>query len=67
MPKKQTTKKRTKLKVLSKKSKKLSSGDLKKVKGGASDYLLELDGVKGESKLATFTPKTTITPRTKVP
>ena len=50
MPKKQTAKKRTKLKVLSKKSKKLGSGDLKKVKGGGR-YLLVLDGVKGESDL----------------
>ena len=49
MPKKSTTTKRTKLKVLSKKSKKISSKDMKKVKGGASDYLLILDGVKGES------------------
>ena len=49
MPRKETTKKRTKLKTISKKSKKMSSKDLKKVKGGASDYLLVIDGVKGES------------------
>ena len=49
MPKKSTTKKRTKLKVLSKKSQKISAKDMKKVKGGASDYLLVIDGVKGES------------------
>ena len=49
MPKKTATKKRTKLKVLTTKSKKMSTKDLKKVKGGASDYLLVIDGVKGES------------------
>lgn len=50
MPKKEAAKKRTKLKVISKKSKKMTSKDMKKVKGGASsDYLLTLDGVKGES------------------
>ncbi len=50
MPKKEATKKRTKLKVLSKKSRKMSTKDMKKVKGGAgTDYLLVIDGVKGES------------------
>lgn len=47
--KKPAAKKRTQVKELPKKDKKLSTGDMKKVKGGASDFLLTLDGVKGES------------------
>ena len=44
------SKQRTEVKALPKKSKKLSSGDLKKIKGGATkDYLLTLDDIKGES------------------
>lgn len=49
MPKKETTKKRTNLKTISKKSKKMSSKDLKKVKGGASNRV-PLGDIKGESK-----------------
>jgi len=43
------SKQRTEVKALPKKSKKLSSGDMKKVKGGATDFLLLIEGVKGES------------------
>jgi hypothetical protein len=50
MPKKQSSNERTKIKALPKKSEKLSDGDMKKVKGGATDYLIVMDGVKGESK-----------------
>ena len=47
---KRTSMQRTEVKALPKKSKKLSSRDMKKVKGGAAtDYLLTLHGVKGES------------------
>jgi hypothetical protein len=49
MPKKQTSTQRTEVKALPKKSKKLTSGDMKKVEGGASDYFLEIEGIKGES------------------
>lgn len=38
MPKKQSTKQRTKVKDLPKKEKDLSAGDMKKVKGGAEVY-----------------------------
>ncbi|MBC7909917.1 MAG: hypothetical protein H7Y30_05425 [Pyrinomonadaceae bacterium] len=43
MAKKQTTKKRTQVKDLPKKEKKLSAKDMKKVKGG-----LKFDGIDGE-------------------
>jgi len=36
MPKKQSSKQRTNVKALPKKSKKLSAGDMKKVKGGGA-------------------------------
>lgn len=49
MPKKEIAKKRTKLKAISKKSKKMSGKDLKKVKGGASNSRLLIGDIKGES------------------
>lgn len=46
MPKKQSTKKRTRVKDLPRKEKKLSAGDMKKVKGGLIDLNPFLDLVK---------------------
>ena len=54
MAKKQNTGQRAQVKDLPKKETKLSTRDMKKVKGGASDYLLELDGIKGKKPPATI-------------
>lgn len=46
MAKQQSTKQRTQVKDLPKKEKKLSTGDMKKVKGGAG--YIKFDGIDGE-------------------
>ena len=51
MPKKQTTKQRTKVKDLPKKEKKLNTEDMKKVKGGA--WYAKFDGVDGSAVVST--------------
>ena len=48
MAKKQSTKQRTQVKDLPKEEKKLGTGDLKKVKGGAG--YMKFDGIDGEIK-----------------
>ncbi len=50
MPKKQSAKKRTQVKDLPKKEKKLSTGDMKKVKGGLVPVYMPIQGVDGEAQ-----------------
>jgi len=59
MPKKQSSKQRTKVKALPKKSKKLAGKDMKKVKGGGIDYLAGIQGIKGETELQSSKPRRT--------
>ncbi|MBC7909918.1 MAG: hypothetical protein H7Y30_05430 [Pyrinomonadaceae bacterium] len=55
MPKKQSTKKRTQVKDLPKKAQKLSAKDMKKVKGGGFEMLVDdTKGLKSPTKPPTI-------------